>query len=55
MINVVPILIPKLLWKKRNTILHGDDYHERKIFWEVDAEIIRFIKYRFKMEIPVKD
>lgn len=34
------------LWKRRNIVLNRDAYHERKIYWELDNTIVKFIKLR---------
>lgn len=49
--QVVPIVILWCLWKRRNTILHGGSFSERKVIWEINDIILKAIKTRFKRDI----
>ncbi|PHU09425.1 Non-specific lipid-transfer protein [Capsicum chinense] len=52
--QVIPIIILWFLWKRRNTRLHGDFYRDRKVIWEVNNSISKFIKLRFNLEVSGK-
>lgn len=49
--QVVAIVILWCLWKRRNTILHGGSFSERKVIWEINDIILKAIKTRFKRDI----
>ena len=49
--QVVDTNILWCLWKKRNTILHGGSFSERKVTWEINDSILKVIKTRFKIDI----
>ncbi|PHU07815.1 hypothetical protein BC332_24304 [Capsicum chinense] len=42
--TIIPILILWFLWKRRNTILHGGSYSEKKLIWELNDTVVKFIK-----------
>ncbi|KAH0670569.1 hypothetical protein KY289_025062 [Solanum tuberosum] len=48
--EVVPIVILWFLWKRRNTILYGGSYSERKLIWEINCIILKVIKVGFKSD-----
>lgn len=53
--NVVPMNIFWFLWKIRNTLIYGGSNNERKIIWQLNENIIRFIKVRFYMKLEERE
>ncbi|KAG5595312.1 hypothetical protein H5410_036544 [Solanum commersonii] len=53
--QVVPIVTFECLWKRRNTILHGGSFSERKVIWETNDTILKMIKITFKRDIGRKN
>ncbi|KAH0689167.1 hypothetical protein KY289_016525 [Solanum tuberosum] len=53
--QIVPIIILWFLWKRRNTILHGGSFSERKVIWEINDIILKVIRTRFKRYIGRND
>lgn len=53
--NMVPIVILWFLWKRRNTIRHRVNYHEKKIFQEITNISIKFIKLIYHLKVIERD
>ncbi|PHT74343.1 hypothetical protein T459_21620 [Capsicum annuum] len=51
----MPTIIIWFLWKRRNTIRHNGAYQERKIFWEINDTIIKFVKVRFYFKVTGRE
>ncbi|KAH0720633.1 hypothetical protein KY284_005663 [Solanum tuberosum] len=49
--QVVLIVILWCLWKRRNNILHGDSFSERKAIWEINDIILKGHRNNYSINI----